>query len=131
MWKICSVILILLFTCTAEAASTTQLNKTIAEDPEGFKATREKLFGAPKNKKLLEELGSVLASEKFCGFKYDMDAVDGLIARTKAADYTFSKDAIEVDFLISRNRQAKLFGEAKADHCRLIAAVAVARGFIK
>lgn len=77
------------------------------------------------------ELGSVLAAEEFCGFKYDQKMIAAFIEKNVPADDMGFAPFLQVTTRGKLSKQKNMTGAAKAAHCAQIERVARANSFIQ
>ena len=90
-------------------------------------------FAAPKqdSSDVAHQLGSVLASEEFCGLSYNHDMVAAYIEKSVAADDMTFASSLQLMTDGSKSRLKGMSETAKAAHCVQISRVAKANGFIR
>lgn len=77
------------------------------------------------------DLATVIAGEKFCDLTYDQDAIGAWIEKHVAADDMAFAGQLRL-FVSGKEREQKSIGTSeKTAHCRQIARVAKANGFVK
>ena len=76
------------------------------------------------------ELGSVLAAEEFCGFKYDHEKIAAFIEKNVPANDMGFAPYLQVMTRGKQSKQKGMTGAAKAAHCAQIKRVAKANDFI-
>lgn len=79
---------------------------------------------------LATALGSLLASEKFCGLQYDQDAIQKFInSKVSEKDMNFPS-TLQMMVMGSEAQNADMSPSAKTAHCTQIARIARSYGFI-